>query len=231
MKFSMEAAILSLLAVFGHAMMEEEEAKVSGALHTILPPIKVLEDSCDPTLCEGDPCANMDGIGGKVFQDSNGDGLMQDREKGVCGVMVSNGLKVVKTECNGCYKLPFPTSEEEAAGMFYFVTEPDGYDVPRNTDNVPQFYYMHKPTGSPLNVHNESFRFGGLPPTGELPAQIDFPLIKTEPKPHFKIVTSGDTQTYSNDEMNYYRDTVVKEWVAMDDLDAIILMGDVMGDE
>lgn len=33
-----------------------------------------------------------------------------------------------------------------------------------------------------MNVRGEPFRFGGLEPTGPLPAQMNFPLIKSDKK-------------------------------------------------
>ncbi|KAL7562883.1 hypothetical protein ACA910_000259 [Epithemia clementina (nom. ined.)] len=82
-----------------------------------------------------------------------------------------------------------------------------------------------------MSLHGRPFRFGGLPPTGDLPLEINFPMIKTEPTPQFKIVVSGDPQTYSNNEIGYLRDSMIKELAAMDGLKAIMLEGDVMGDE
>lgn len=66
-------------------------------------------------------------------------------------------------------------------------------------------FYHHKPGGTPLNVRGEPFRFGGLQPTGPLPRQINFPLIQGAYKHTLKIVASGDTQTYSNNEVGYLR--------------------------
>lgn len=172
------------------------------------------------------------GVTGVVFEDSNGDGHYQAGESLLEGVMVSDGYHVETTDSCGRYYFPYPSKEEEDAGFAYFVTEPDGYDVPFNHENVPQFFYIHKPNGSPLNVRGEPLRFGGLAPTGPLPPYIDFPLIKTEPKTNFKIVVSGDPQVYSNNELGYLRDSLVKEVCAMsEELSAVIIEGDVLGDE
>ena len=170
-------------------------------------------------------------IRGVVFHDRNRDGVQQDGENGIKNVMVSDGLNVVKTNRQGHYSLPLPSSEEEAAGLAVFITEPDGFDVPYDEDNIPQFYYIHKPEGSPLNVRGETFRFGGLQETGPMPAAINFPLVRTKKLKHFKIAVSGDTQTYSNAELGYLRDSLVKELAERNDLEAVIIEGDVMGDD
>ena len=173
---------------------------------------------------------------GFVFEDYNRDGVFQrDREPGIPGVLVSNGRDVVRTNDRGRYRLPniydrghAPTRPE---AMSIFITKPSAYDVPVDKDNVPQFFYHHIPGGSPKNVRGEDFRFGGLPASGRLPRLINFPLIEGEHKSHFRIVVSGDTQPYSNTEVGYVRDTIAREWATMPDLEAVIVEGDVMGDD
>ncbi|MEZ5582758.1 MAG: metallophosphoesterase N-terminal domain-containing protein [Candidatus Competibacteraceae bacterium] len=170
-------------------------------------------------------------ISGVVFDDRNQDGVQQRNERGIRDVLVSDGLNVVKTGSDGSYSLPLPTTDEEMAGLSVFITKPDGYKVPLDEDNIPQFYYVHKPTGSPPNVRGEPFRFGGLPETGQLPAEINFPMVRTQRLRRFKIAISGDTQTYSNTEIGYLRDTLGKELASRDDLEALIIEGDVVGDD
>ena len=170
-------------------------------------------------------------IKGRVCHDKNRDSICQDKERGVFRALVSDGLNVVKTNFRGEYELPLPSAADEARGISIFVTQPSGWAVPVDKDNVPQFYYVHKPQGSPLGIEGEPFRFGGLAPTGPLPNEINFPMIRTAPKPKFKIVVAGDTQAYSNTEIGYIRDTIASEWAAIDDLQAVIVEGDVMGDD
>ena len=173
------------------------------------------------------------GIKGIVFHDKNHDGIKQDDEEGVAGVMVSDSLHVVNTDAMGQYLLPYPTEEYESSGFAVMITEPDGYDVPMSKDNVPQFFYIHKPHGSPTSVHNTNFRFGGLKPTGDLPEYIHFPLHATDPlvNKKFKVATSGDPQVYSNDELGYLRESLVTEILDIEDLEAVVIEGDVMGDD
>ncbi|MCG8548185.1 MAG: calcineurin-like phosphoesterase family protein [Alphaproteobacteria bacterium] len=180
--------------------------------------------------------SDRDHVIGVVFEDRNRDGRYQKyAEPGVPDVMVSNGRDVVLTDADGIYKLPNifdrGSNPTKPAAMTIFVTEPAGYDVPVDEDNIPQFFYHHLPEGSPANVRGQVFRFGGLPPTGPLPEAINFPLIKGEKKTKFKIAVSGDTQPYSNAEVGYVRDTIGREWAAMPDLEAVIVEGDVFGDD
>lgn len=170
-------------------------------------------------------------IMGTVFEDINRNGVQDDNEPGVADVMVSDGTHVVLTADDGSYVLPAPTVEYEQSGFAVMMTVPDGYSAPLSSTNIPQFFYIHKPWGTPNNLRGEPFRYGGLAPTGPLPEQINFPLTKTEPKPQFKFIVSGDPQTYSNTEIGYLRDTVIKEIIEMDDLEGILFEGDIMGDE
>lgn len=161
---------------------------------------------------------------GHVFLDENRDGRMQRREDGVRGVLVSNGREVVKTDHRGRYKLPI---FEQPGGTTVFITKPAAFEVPLDAQNLPQFYYHHLPSGSP------SLRFGGLGPTGPLPREINFPLIHGRYKESFKVVVSGDTQAYSNNELGYVRDTLVRDMVAdgTDDIEALLVEGDILGDD
>ena len=92
-------------------------------------------------------------------------------------------------------------------------------------DQIPQFFYHHLPEGSP------PLRFGGLAPTGELPEQIEFPLVKGEYKENFRAVIIGDTQPYSNNEIGYVRDSLSKEFSELDNLEFVMVEGDVLGDD
>ncbi|MGP1394963.1 MAG: calcineurin-like phosphoesterase C-terminal domain-containing protein [Inquilinaceae bacterium] len=166
--------------------------------------------------------APRDTVTGRVFHDVSRDGIHQDGETGVRGVLVSNGREVVVTDGQGRYSLP------AFDNMTVFVTEPAGWDVPLNDDLVPQFFYHHKPEGTP-----EPLRYGGLPATGPLPEAINFPLVRGADDDAFRCVVMGDTQPYSNTEVGYVRDSVVDDLLSRDlsDAQCMILVGDVMGDD
>ncbi len=119
---------------------------------------------------------------GVVFHDRNMDGIHQPRtEPGIPGVAVSNGREVVLTDATGRYELPVRDD------MTIFVTKPHDWAVPLDENNIPQMAYHHKPAGSP------PLRFGGLPPTGPLPAAINFPMVPVRPTTDFSCVVMGDT--------------------------------------
>ena len=63
---------------------------------------------------------------GHVYIDDNQNGIYDEGEKGLAGVLVSDGLNVVKTIADGSFSLPGHTKES-----FIFITTPSGY----KTDN------------------------------------------------------------------------------------------------
>lgn len=164
-----------------------------------------------------------DTVTGTVFHDRNRNSVRDRGERGIRGVMVSNGHDVVTTDHRGHYELPAASRGLE--NFTVFVTRPDGWDLPVDEDNLPQFYYHHQPEGSP------ALRFGGLPATGAQPAAINFPMVRGERKRSFKIAISGDTQSYSNNEVGYVRDALANELAARKDLEFVMIEGDVIGDD
>ena len=158
---------------------------------------------------------------GTVFLDADRDSQLDEGEQGVEGVAVSNGREVIVTGADGTYEIP---AYED---MNLFVTKPAGHAVPVDEQMVPQFAYVHKVAGSP------DLRFGGLPPTGPLPAAINFPLIETGDDTRFEVLVFGDAQPYSNREIGYVRETA-GALLANRDLastQALLFAGDIMGDD
>jgi len=169
---------------------------------------------------EGDGGAE---VRGRVFEDLNGNSRFDAGEPGLAGVKVSNGREVVLTGEDGSYRLPARDD------MAVFVIQPSGFQVPHNASWVPQFAYQHKPEGSP-----KPLRYGGLPPTGPLPEAINFPLVRAASADRFSCAVLGDTQTYSNQEIGYVRDSVIGDLLDLppaDRPDCLLAVGDVMGDD
>lgn len=169
------------------------------------------------------PGEGKEKIKGYVFEDNNRDGKFNLGDYGIPNVMVSNGKEVVLSDFRGKYKFKKKFYRDD---MNIFVSKPACYELPVDKNNVPQFNYVHKKDGS-----SKELVFGGLAPTGMPPKQINFPLIKGECKEHFTIAVSGDPQPYSNIEIGYVRDTLAKELADRKDIEAIIIEGDVMGDD
>ena len=154
---------------------------------------------------------------GIVFEDLNGDGKHDANEPGIPGIAVSNQADVVVTNAQGRYVLPVTDD------TIIFVTKPSGYAVPLDKDNIPRFYYIHKPNGSPT-VHH-----GGVAPTGPMPDSIDFPLVKQDEPRRFKVLALGDIQPQTSQEVFYARDDVFNELVGTDAVFGLTL-GDNVSD-
>ncbi len=162
-------------------------------------------------------------ISGVVFHDQNGDGHYQAGEPGIAGVLVTNGLAVVATDAVGRYTLPVRDD------MNLSVVQPSRWAVPTDAHRVPQFSYAHKPLGSATKL-----RYGGLPPTGEAPATINFPLQPAaEPTGTFLAAIIGDTQAYSHREVSYLRDSTLRDLTQLPEgrPDLLLYVGDVAGDD
>jgi hypothetical protein len=159
-------------------------------------------------------------VKGKVFWDMNKNSMPDGGEPGIPNVCVSNGKEVVKTTDSGIYSLPAYDD------MVVFVIKPSGWMTPVDENNLPQFSYIHKPAGSPEEIK----RFRGIAPTGPLPDMVNFPLYKCKDSKKFKAIVTGDTQAYNDREINYLRNSLVKEVQGTEAL-FCISMGDNLGDD
>ena len=125
-------------------------------------------------------------VSGIVYEDLNANGKKERREKGLPNIAVSNGIQVVQTDKNGKYELPL------AEDQTIFVIKPASHELPTDTNNIPQFYYIHKPNGSPANL-----KFPGVVPTGKLPKSVDFGLLPDNTDKKFTALIFGDPQPYT----------------------------------
>ena len=156
-------------------------------------------------------------VSGVVFDDANGNRQRDPGEKGVKGVAVSNQRDVVVTDKQGRYTLP--VGDETVI----FVTQPAGYQVPLDENNLPRFYYIHQPGGSP------GLKYPGVQATGPLPRSVDFPLFRSKKSSTAQALVLGDTQPYTHEELDYLRDDIAAE-LAGTGADFAIILGDVVGD-
>ncbi|MDX2039407.1 MAG: calcineurin-like phosphoesterase family protein [Isosphaeraceae bacterium] len=160
---------------------------------------------------------------GFVFHDENRNGKREEGESGIADVRVSNGRAIVRTNAEGRYELPVDDD------TILFVIKPRDWMTPVDANQLPKFYYIHKPAGSP-----KSLRFAGVDPTGPLPASVDFPLYRRwEPKT-FKALFFGDTQPRDVKEVEYIAHDVIEPLIA--DNKAIgasfgVTLGDVVFDD
>jgi hypothetical protein len=156
---------------------------------------------------------------GFVFHDKNENQIKDEGETGIAGVPVSNGTDLVQTNENGEYEIP--VSDDDIV----FVIKPRDWITPVNENNLPQFYYLHKPEGYPDN-----YNYKGMEPTGELPEEINFPLYSENDNEQFKIVVFGDPQPYNIEQVDFVAEDIVLELIGREDLEFGMTMGDIVGD-
>lgn len=159
---------------------------------------------------------------GYVFHDRSGNGRRDDGDLGISGVCVSNGRLVVKTDKDGKWRLPV---EEDTV---LFVIKPSGWTAPVGANNLPLFYYIHKPQGSP------KLEYPGIRPTGLMPSSIDFPLRPQKEPDKFRMLLFGDPQPRNQTEIDYIAHDVVEQ--AARDAMAVeakfgLSLGDIMFDD
>ena len=163
--------------------------------------------------------AAADTARGYVFEDLDRNGVRDPGEPGIAGVRVSNGRDVVETDRDGAWRLAVED------GWVLFITKPAGYATPVNAHNLPQFFYVHRPNGSPVET-----RYLGVDPTGPLPDSIDFPLILRPEREAFEAILFSDTQPQTERELDYIRDDVVAELIGTDAAFGMT-MGDILFDD
>jgi len=151
---------------------------------------------------------------GIVFNDKNGNGVRDGKEKGVGKVLVTNGRDVAATDSKGRYTIPVDND------TVISVVKPRGWRTALDKNNVPKGYYIHKLAGSPKS------RYKGVDPTGPLPESVDFPLYRQKESDEFKANIIGDTQTGHIKEVEYMAHDVVEELIGSDAKFSVIL-GDV----
>lgn len=152
---------------------------------------------------------------GIVFHDSNANGRHDAGEDRLEGIRVSNGREIVRTDARGQYELPATDD------MIVFVIKPQGWRTPLDAHNLPRFYYIHKPAGSPKS------QYPGVEPTGTLPAEINFPLYPQEEPAQFQAILFGDPQPRDQKELDYIAHDVIEELIGTDASFGVTL-GDIM---
>ena len=140
-------------------------------------------------------------VRGRVFEDRDGDGRLSKGDTPLPGIQVSNGEEIVRTDAAGNYELPLLDES------IIFVTKPNGFRTALNKQNLPMFFYIHKPAGSP------AMRFPGSSPTGPLPRSIDFPLYRQSEPKQFQVLLFGDPQPRNLKEVDYLSRDVMTELI------------------
>jgi hypothetical protein len=147
------------------------------------------------------PEAGVEKARGAVYLDQNGNGRMDRSEHGIPGVSVSNGLDVVQTDAHGKYAIPLPPES------ILFISKPAQYEVPVDKNNLPQFYYIHYPDGTPPVAEWQN---PVIEPTGPLPKTLNFPLLPgVRNVTEFKAMGFADTQAGTDEEEDGVREDIV----------------------
>lgn len=157
-------------------------------------------------------------VNGYVYEDANGNGKKDRSEKGIGKVAVTNGREVALTNGKGKYTLP--VGEDNIIA----VIKPSGYQMPLNQNNLPQFYYIHKPKGSP------ELKFKGVAPTGPLPKSVDFALARAKESDEFTTLLFGDPQPYTVEEVDFFARGIVAEVESIKNVPFGLSLGDLVGD-
>lgn len=155
---------------------------------------------------------------GIVFEDRNQNGVRDTGERGLPAVAVSNQREVRLTDSEGKWSLPY---DEDTV---FFVIKPTGWATPLDENQLPQFYYIHKPGGSPAD-----FEYKGVEPTGPLPKLIEFPLHRQREPDRFRTIFFGDPQPRTQDEVDYIAHDAIAELIGTDAKFGVTL-GDIMFD-
>lgn len=163
--------------------------------------------------------SSQDFVKGVVYDDLNRNQVRDKNESGISGVPVSNGSDIVLTNEKGQYTLSLSQDD------IIFVIKPEGYVTPLSKKNLPIFYYIHKPLGSP------SLAFPGVEPTGDLPESVDFALYSVKEPENYEVLLFGDPQPNSRLQLNYFDQRVVSELYDTRRHYLGISMGDIVGND
>lgn len=156
---------------------------------------------------------------GTVFEATRADGQRRQGDRGLAGVLVSNGRDVVRTDADGRWRLPI------TPGDSVFVIKPSNWSTPLNPHGLPRFSHLHQPLGSPV-----SHRHPGVASTGPLPASIDFALTRQPENSCFEVALLSDTQPENEAELAYLRDDIIVGLIGSD-VAFGINHGDVVADD
>ncbi len=154
----------------------------------------------------GAPGEGSEIVMGRVFDDLNQDGQQGPGESGVAGVSVSNGCEVVVTDSDGLYQVGL------APGQILFVSQPSGYVVPVDENNLPLFFYRHYPDGTPTEIAGApvEWLWPIIEPTGPLPESIDFPIHRlSSEETRFTAHAFADPQARSDLDQDMLREDLV----------------------
>ncbi|QNP42232.1 calcineurin-like phosphoesterase C-terminal domain-containing protein [Lysobacter solisilvae (ex Woo and Kim 2020)] len=135
---------------------------------------------------------------GSVYVDGNGNGRRDRGERGLPGVRISDGERIVASDADGRYALPV----EE--GRTVFVIKPAGYRFPVRADGTPEFWRHVRAQPGP------ALKYGGIPV--QPAACRDFALVPERKRRDgtLDVLVFADPQTKSLVDVGYYDRDVIE---------------------
>ena len=159
---------------------------------------------------------------GVVFVDRNGNAQRDRGERGIPGIKVSDGTRIVITDSDGRYSLP------ATDGRTVFVIKPANYHFPERADGMPDFWRHLRAKAGPV------LKYGGIPvqPSG----CRDFALVpqKSRDGGALDVLVFADPQTKSLVDVGYYERDVIASVLGMPThirADIGISLGDITHDD
>lgn len=157
---------------------------------------------------------------GVIYHDINANGQRDNNEPGLPGVLVSNGEQIVASDLHGAYELAI-----DALDGMVFVLKPRNYRLPVDANQLPRFWYWHRPDGA--TVHDDP----AIQPTGPLPGRINFGLIRQAEADEFQVLVMADPQIKNLRDADFYRRDIINDLMA--DSDGVVFgwtLGDLVHD-
>ena len=206
MKFSASAVILQSAIVFLLVSQPVAYAQNNSQTRETLPQQLANPNNLDSTAQrpgpDDDEPASAPRITGPVargvvFIDNDENGVYSQGDSAAAGIKVSNGIDIVKTDKFGAYEIGLEDDQ------ILFVIKPNGMRTAIGPEQLPKFFYIHKPNGSP------KLKFPGSLKTGDIPRSIDFPLYRQDEPANFQLLMFGDPQPRNQTEINYITEDAV----------------------
>ncbi|WP_432799581.1 calcineurin-like phosphoesterase C-terminal domain-containing protein [Poriferisphaera sp. WC338] len=158
-------------------------------------------------------------VSGTVYHDSNANQKLDLDDKPLPDVLVSNGVDIVRTNAQGKYTLLLESKHDAV-----FLIKPAGYQSPLNEYFIPKFFYINRPTGSPVNL-----KYPGHKPTNLIGKTLDFPLNKQNESLSYTVLLFGDTQVPNYKSITWMRHDAIEPLIGTTATFGITL-GDVVHD-
>lgn len=166
-----------------------------------------------PAMAKIPPCD-----GGSVFEDSNGNGMRDTNERGMAGIQVSDGIKIVETDSMGRYA-GLGGSERTV-----FVIKPAGFGLARRADGLPDSWR------NPQAGAGTALKYGGMKPMA-VPCR-DFALQPEAPRgTGMEVLVFADPQPKSMIDVDYYKRDIVEPIVGKHGAQLGLSLGDIVNDD